>query len=231
MVRRAAILSGGLGTRLRPVLADRPKAMAEVAGAPFIEHQLRQLRDAGVEEVVLCTGHLAESLEGAVGDGSRFGLRVRSSREPGPLGTAGALAWAVELLDGEPSFVLNGDSYVKTALAAVAEAHEATGAPATMLLAVVPEVARFGAVDMDREGRILAFREKGGQGSGAINAGVYVLDAGVLRAIPRGRPCSLEREIFPTLLGRMRGFLVDAPFIDIGTPESLALAQSFFGAP
>jgi NDP-sugar pyrophosphorylase family protein len=228
----AVVLAGGLGSRLRAVVGDRPKALAPVAGRPFLEYLLRHLADAGVREAVLCTGFGADAVAEVMGDGARFGLRLRYSREDRPLGTGGALRQAAAMLGPGPALVLNGDSLVSLPLAALCALHAGRAARATLLLARVPDCSRFGAVSIDPDGRMLRFEEKHRAGPGLVNAGVYLVEQSVLQTIPGGREVSLEKEVFPGLIGGLYGLVVDTELVDIGTPESLAAAQRLFaGAP
>ena len=127
-----ALLAGGQATRLRPITERIPKSMVEVAGEPFIAHQLRLLARQGIATVVLCTGHLAGQIQDYAGDGSRFGLRVAYSPDgPTLLGTGGALKKALPLL-GESFFVMYGDSYLDTAFAPIEQAFLQSGQPALM---------------------------------------------------------------------------------------------------
>lgn len=219
---KALVLAGGLGTRLRGVVDSVPKPMAEVAGRPFLEHLVAQLVSQGVRDIVLSTGYRGEVVEAHFGDGARFGARIAYSRESEPLGTGGAVKLAAPLLGADPFVVMNGDSFADVDIRVLARAHEARGAVATLALVEVPEVGRYGAVEVDRDGTILAFVEKGGASrSRLVNAGVYVLGEDLLSRIPPGRKVSLEQEIFPTLVGGP--FLGIAAgggfFIDIGVPE------------
>jgi NDP-sugar pyrophosphorylase family protein len=224
----AVVLAGGLGSRLRSVVGDRPKVLAPVAGRPFLEYLLRQLVEAGVRDAVLCTGFGADAVAEVMGDGTRFGLRLRYSREDRPLGTGGALRQAVPLLGPGPALILNGDSFVPLPLASLGALHARRAARATLLLARVPDCGRFGAVSVDCEGRIVRFEEKTRPGPGLVNAGVYLVERTVLEGIPAGREVSLEKEVFPGLIGALAGLVVDADLVDIGTPESLAAAQRLF---
>ena len=225
----AAILCGGLGTRLRPVAGDTPKALVEIAGAPFLDRLLAQLAASGLRDVVLCTGVGADSVAAHCGDGSRWGLEIRISREDTPLGTGGALGLARGLIASSPFLVLNGDSFVEADFRSLLSFHAARGAEATLLLVRVPDRSRFGSVRLADGSRIAAFEEKGLAGPGLVNAGVYALSRTVLEAIPAGRPVSLESEVFPSLVGgALFGFETEARFIDIGTPESLREAGRFF---
>ncbi len=224
---RAFVLCGGLGTRLRPVLSDRPKSMALVAGVPFLQLLLQRLRSQGVEEVVLGTGYMAEQIEEFFGDGGALGLRIGYSREEAPLGTGGALKLAEPLLS-DPVIVLNGDSYVEWSVAATRELFAKKAATIVMVLQAVPKVDRYGSVTIDGEGRVLEFVEKGSRtGSGLINAGVYLLQKQIVAALPSGEAVSLERDVFPKLLdGHVYGLVSEGLFIDIGIPADLQRAQT-----
>ena len=226
----AFVLCGGLGTRLRSVVSDRPKSMALVAGVPFLEILLRQLRDQGVREVVLGTGYMADQIEKYFGDGKILGLALRYSRETEPLGTGGAVKLAERSL-GDPTLVINGDSYVDYDLAAMESTRARTDAALVMMLQSVPDVSRYGSVKIERDGRVKEFVEKGKlTGPGLINAGVYLLRKGVLAALPPGKPVSLEREIFPGLLReKVYGLVSNGIFVDIGIPADLERAQTLLG--
>jgi NDP-sugar pyrophosphorylase family protein len=223
----AAILAGGKGTRLRGVVSDRPKVLADVAGRPFITYLLDQLADAGVREVVLCTGYMAETLPAALGDEYR-GMRLTYSAEESPLDTGGAIKLAAAHLKSNPFLVLNGDSYCVTDLAAFHASHVANGQPASIVLTEVPDVSRFGRVLLDKDDRVTRFDEKGAAtGRGWINAGIYLFRQDFLNQIPSGR-VSLERTIFPASTGRMHGYRNPiGAFIDIGTEESYRAAEAF----
>jgi NDP-sugar pyrophosphorylase family protein len=228
----AAILAGGLGTRLRPRVADRPKVLAPVHGRPFLTYLLDQLAAASLREVVLLTGHGAEQVRGALGD-SYAGLRLVHSAEPSPLGTAGAVRWALPLFSAETVLLLNGDSYCDVALGAFHQFHRRRASSASLVLARVRDASRFGQVRLMGSERVRRFEEKGAAGgAGWINAGIYLLDRALLEAIPAGRPASLERDLLPAWVagGGVHGFRSAGRFLDIGTPESYAEAEDFFTA-
>jgi NDP-sugar pyrophosphorylase family protein len=228
----AVVLAGGLGTRLRRVIGDRPKVIADVAGRPFIERVLERLRRAGIRRALLCTGFGGEEVERTLGDGSRLHMQLRYAREPEPLGTGGALRLATTVADlvHGSSLVLNGDSVVTLDLPAFFAQHRNAAAIASVALAKVPDRARFGEVTVGCDGRIVAFREKGGDGPGWVNAGIYLFEREVLDAIPTGRPVSLEREVLPALprVGVVLGIVAPGPLVDIGTPASFRMAQHLF---
>lgn len=227
-VSTALILVGGLGTRLRSVVSDRPKPLAAVAGRPFVCRILDQVAEAGLKEVVLCTGHLGEHVREALG--TRHGpLALRYSQETTPLGTAGALRLAEPLAEGHTVLALNGDSYFGLPLEAYLDWHWRLGLDRSLVIRRVEDGSRYGRVEADDQGRVTSFREKSeGPGPCWINAGLYLIDRTALRSLPPDRALSLEREILPGWLGRLRAFRADGPFLDIGTPESLASAEGFF---
>ena len=223
----AAILAGGLGTRLRPAVADRPKPLARVADRPFIAFLLDQLEAAGVRDVILLTGHRAGQIRDELGD--RHGMmHLRYSQESEPLGTAGDVRLALPLIDTESLLLLNGDSFCDIDFDAFARFH--TPGTGSLVLAHVEDGERFGHVQADAEGTIQGFSEKGAShGPAWINAGMYLLPRNLVKMIPPNRAVSLEREVFPRLVreGQLRGFRQEGPFIDIGTPESYAQAEAF----
>jgi histidinol-phosphate phosphatase family protein len=224
----AYVLAGGFGTRLRQAVPDRPKALAEILGRPYICHLLDALARLGVRRVVLCTGHLAEQLERALGDSYR-GMDILYSREDRPLGTGGALRLALSRYPAALALAINGDSLTDADLSAFLIWYKKSGLPAALLLNSVPDAGRYGRVEADAKGRVSGFVEKGEAGPGRINAGVYLLRPESLDAILPGEAASIERDVFPALAsaGRLGGFAADARFIDIGTPESYAEAGRF----
>jgi len=227
----AVVLAGGLGTRLRSVLADCPKVLAPVNGKPFLAYLLEHLAGQGLRHAVLCVGCRSEQVEAAFGR-SYAGLRIAYSREHAPLGTAGAVRLALPMLRSDPALVMNGDSFCGPNLPALFHWHHTRRAAATLLLTHVSDTRRYGRVQVDGDGRIRAFQEKGeGEGPGWINAGVYLLGRQLLAEIPERTAVSLEREAFPAWLGRgLYGCPSETPFLDIGTPASYAAAHEFFAA-
>src|SRR5437667_6460770 len=157
---RAFVLCGGHRTRLRRVLADRPKSMALISGTPFLQLVLDRVRSQGVDDVILGTGYMAEKIERYFESGSKFTVRIRYSREDEPLGTGGALKLAEPLIS-DPVLVLNGDSYVEWSLVPMLELFRAKDADLVVVLHAVADVTRYGTVALNHEGRITEFIEKG----------------------------------------------------------------------
>jgi len=227
----AAILAGGLGTRLRSVVKDRPKVLAEIHGRPFLSYLLAQLAAVGIREVVICTGYLGNQVRETFGD-SCGDMRLIYSQESSPLGTAGALRLALPLLGSNPVLVMNGDSYCDADLGLFWNWHQAHAASASIILVERGDVGQFGWVEVNSAGKVIGFQEKITTGrSGWVSAGIYLIDHALIETIPDGRAVSLEYEMFPAWIGRgLYGCNIGARLLDIGTPENLAAAEQFFQA-
>lgn len=225
----AVVLAGGLGTRLRSAVPDRPKAMAEVAGRPFLAHLLARLETAGIASAVLCIGHMGEQIERHFGAAfGRLGLSYAVEREL--LGTGGALRNALPHVRTGTILAMNGDSWCEADLAAFRSWHDDRGSALSLMLTEVDDSGRFGGVEVDGNGRVRQFLEKEpGRGAGWINAGVYMIPRDTLVHLPQGKVISLERDVFPGLVGRgLHGWKGGGRFIDIGTTESYGAADAFF---
>jgi mannose-1-phosphate guanylyltransferase len=219
---QALVLAGGEGTRLRPLTLTLPKPVIPLAGRPFLSFMLDWLRRHGVDDVLLSCGYRSEDVERVLGSSYR-GMRLRYVIEESPLGTAGPLRLAADsgVLD-ERVLVLNGDTLTDIDLSAEIALHSEKGAAATLALVAVEETASYGVVPTAEDGAVEAFLEKqaGPPPTNRINAGAYVLERSVVEMVPPGRAVSIEREVFPELVGRgLYGFLPDGYWIDIGTPE------------
>ena len=222
------ILAGGLGTRLSGVVTDVPKPMALVSGRPFLEYLLAQVREAGCTDVVICVGYKAQVIENHFGNGEKFDVEIRYSREQELLGTAGALAQARPLIHSDPFLVLNGDSYCHFDLQALLTQHQRHNALATIVAAEVEDGFSCGSVMLGKDNAVISFSEKDKAGkAGLVNAGIYVLNQSILDSVPHDKYCSIEYDVFPTLAGRgLYGSRQHGPFIDIGTQDSLRIAQT-----
>jgi mannose-1-phosphate guanylyltransferase len=222
---QAIVLVGGEGTRLRPLTSDVPKPAVTLVDRPFLAYAIEWLAAHGVTEIVLACGFLPEVLRKALGDEEeRAGVRITYVAEPEPLGTAGAIRFAAEAIGDrleDRFFALNGDVLADLDLSALMRAHQERGARATIGLHPVEDSSAYGLVRCDSDGQVLEFLEKTGETvPGEINAGAYVLERSVLDLVPAGRACSIEREVFPQLVGDgLCGLLLDGYWMDIGTPE------------
>lgn len=220
------ILSGGFGLRLRGVIGEAtPKPMAPIAGRPFLELLLRQLKRHGFKRVILSVGYKQEVIREYFGD-SALGMELVYSVEESPLGTGGALREAASHLKTNTALVMNGDSYTNADLAGLVRSH--AGADVTVV--VIPETRKdAGSVVLDGSGRIRNFAEKRViPESRCLSAGIYVMDKALIGAIPGAEKISLEEQVFPLWLAagkRFDAFIFNGACTDIGTPERYEKAQ------
>jgi len=225
---KAVLLVGGLGTRLRSVVASKPKALAAIGEESFLELLVRQLRSQGIRNLVMCTGYLAEQIESQFGDGRSRDVSIEYSREETPLGTAGAIKLAERYLRDAPEFLaLNGDSFLALNFSDLLSSHcEHGDAVATLAVLPVEDASRYGTVEVDAGGRVTGFAEKTGKlAPGLVNGGIYVFSQAIWRFIPEGA-ASLEKDVFPRLLEHgLYAREVRGMFIDIGTPGDYTRAQ------
>ena len=219
---QALILAGGEGTRLRPLTSTVPKPVVPLVDRPFIRFTIDWLHSHGVDDVVMSCGHLASGVRNVLGDGSAFGIRLRYVEEPRPLGTGGALKYAESLLD-DRFLMLNGDVLTDIDLTAQIEQHERTGATATLALTPVEDPSAYGLVRTRENGEVTEFVEKPAPDqidTHHISAGAYVLERRVLDLLAADEPASIERDVFPRLVGEgLYGCVSDGYWLDIGTPE------------
>ncbi|KAB1504179.1 NDP-sugar synthase [Corynebacterium sp. 320] len=226
----AVILVGGKGTRLRPLTNSTPKPMLPVAGAPFLEHLLARIKQAGMTHVVLGTSFKAEVFEEYFGDGSQLGLEIEYVVEEEPLGTGGGIRNVLDHLRFDRAMVFNGDVLGGTDLNSVLQTHVEQQADVTLHLLRVRDPRAFGCVPTDAEGRVSAFLEKTEDPpTDQINAGSYVFQKSVIESIPAGRPVSVERDVFPDLLdrgARVYGHVDQSYWRDMGTPADFVRGSS-----
>ena len=225
---KAVLLVGGLGTRLRSVVQNTPKPMAMVGERPFLELLIRQLSSQNIHRLVMCTGYRADDIQRDLGDGQSLDVTIEYSRELKPLGTGGALRFAEPFLRQASDFlVMNGDSFIEMDFKSLIQFHSESGGIASIAVFRTRNEMRYGTVQTDSRGLVTGFAEKtNAEPNGLINAGVYVFNREILEHIPE-EVCSLERDIFPKLLSRgIYALEQTGMFVDIGTPDDYALAQT-----
>jgi mannose-1-phosphate guanylyltransferase len=219
---QAVILVGGEGTRLRPLTSTVPKPVVPLVDRPFISFMLEWLGQHGVDDVIMSCGFLATSVRNVLGDGSGLGIRLRFVEEPDPRGTAGALKFAEPMLD-ERFLMLNGDVLTDIDLTAQIAQHERTAAKATLALVPVADPSAYGLVHLHEDHSVRDFLEKPSSDAidtNLISAGAYVLEREILELVPPDRNVSIEREVWPLLVGNgLYGFPSEAYWLDIGSPE------------
>jgi mannose-1-phosphate guanylyltransferase len=219
---QALILVGGHGTRLRPVTLTVPKPVIPLVDRPFLRYMIDWLSRHGVDDIVMACGFRPDDVREVLGDGIPGGPRLRYVEEPEPRGTAGAIKFAADLLD-DRFFALNGDVLTDLDLSALLEQHDASGARATLALFPVPDPAGYGLVRRKPDGEITGFLEKPDPAeidTDEINAGAYVLEKEILEMVPPDADVSIERSVFPALVGNgLYSLRLEGYWMDIGTPE------------
>lgn len=225
---QALVLVGGVGNRLRPLTNKVPKPALPLCGKPFLSYMLDWLREHGVDDVVLACGFEPAALREAVGDGDA-GQRITYLVEPEPRGTGGAVRFAEERLAGR-FLVLNGDVLTDLDVGALVGRHIETGAIGTLGLYPVEDATGYGVVHHHDNGVVSEFVEKpdpaDAASGGEINAGIYVLEHAVLELIEPDREVSIEREVFPALIGRgLHAWAMEGYWMDIGTPDRFLQAS------
>lgn len=219
----AIILAGGLGTRLRSVVADVPKPMAPVAGQPFLQHQLDHWIDRGIDKFILSVGYRREAIVEYFGDCYR-GIEIAYAVEDEPLGTGGGMLLALECVEGnEPFLLLNGDTFFDVDVSALLAFHRDMHSDLTFALFRANQAERFGGIEADPEGRVTALASAKADVGQLANGGVYAIEPDSLRSRfhPLGKKLSFEDEILPALLAdhsRVFGMECHGRFIDIGIP-------------
>lgn len=218
---QAILLAGGLGTRLRTVVSDRPKPMALIEDKPFMEYVVRQLIQYGVTEIIFAVGYKGSMVEDYFEDGSKWGIQVSYAYEEELLGTAGAIKNAGKLVTEDSFFVLNADTFYQIDCNRFIKLREDLDLDMALVLRKVPDVSRYGQAVLENS-RLTAFDEKVEEArEGTINGGFYLIKRALLDTIPEGK-VSLEHDMIPKWLlegKKLGGMVNDGYFIDIGVPE------------
>lgn len=231
---RGIILSGGWGTRLRPLTCTIPKTLIPVCNIPVIERQMLLLKKAGVSEIVLAVSVMAEDLKAYFKDGEKLALKIHYTNEESPMGTAGAIKLAENYLKDDNFFMLNGDVILDFDFSKMLNFHEEKGATGTIASKIVDDPSRYGVLIADVSGKIEKFLEKAeyvppedGIVPMPINAGVYVLEPEVLDLIPPHKKVSIENDVFPKIAEKegLYHHPITGIWKDIGKPEELLLGN------
>ena len=234
MIAHGLVLAAGLGTRLRPLTLTVAKPAIPVGGKPLIRRILEWLAREGVTNAVLNLHYLPETIAAVVGDGSDLGVHVRYSWEqPAVLGSAGGPRHALPIIGATTFYVINGDTLTDMALRPLADAHAATRAMVTMALVPNREPDRYGGVRMAEDGQVSGFVSRGAQAAGSYHfIGVQVAHADVFAGLKDGEAINTTHGVYDTLIaskpGSIRGYLCNAAFWDIGTPEDLRKTEAAF---
>ncbi len=223
------ILCGGLGTRLRPIIFDRPKVLAKIGERTFLDILINDLTLYGFKNITLCVGYLKEHIKNFFDHDKEYNITF--SEEDEPLGTGGALKKAKPLIKSSPFMVMNGDSICNINFCDFYDFHVNKKATLSMALVRTKAAQDFGSVILDDSQRIMSFKEKvASRDECLINAGIYLMQKDIFSLMPDKNSFSLEYDLFPKLIeDRCFGFIVNSELIDIGTPERYENAINLIG--
>lgn len=225
------VLCGGLGTRLKGVVDDRPKPMVEIKGRPFLDILVDYISRYGFKRFILCTGYKSSFIEQYYQDKSN-GLIFLFAVEKELLGTAGAVKNAESFIENDIFLVLNGDSFCQINIEDFIIFHLDKKAAVSIAVVKIERASDYGVIRLNDHQRIVSFDEKSCiNNTGYVNAGMYIFDKTILGEIPAGQRLSLEYDFFPGILDKgIYGYITDERLLDIGTPERLKQARQYFGS-
>jgi len=226
------ILAGGLGTRLKGIIPDLPKALSPINGRPFLDYILDFLEESdSVSNVILAVGYMADQIIETYTDRDEYNFEILFSREETLLGTGGAIKRALQYSTTDSAMVLNGDSYVDVRVNDVLAFHREKNASMTIIVKKIRNPDRYGLVRFDDTHRITSFNEKQTSATeGYINTGIYMFKRDIFSHIEENRVISLEKELMSLFIrdNGVYAFATQGKFIDIGLPETYLVAEKFF---
>ena len=225
---QAVILAGGYGKRLRPLVSDRPKPMANICGKPFLDYQIRFLRKQGIRDILMCVGYMHDEIIKYFRNGEDYSVHIEYSIEEQPLDTGGAIKHVLQLVN-ENFFLLNGDTIANVNLNSMSNFHKEKNSDITIALVELNNNPRYGHVQIDTDSRILSFSEKNNVlDKSLVNAGIYLINKNSINWKILPDAFSLEKNLFPKLIlsKKVFGFKFKDYFIDIGIPTDYMKFES-----
>ncbi|MDO5564625.1 MAG: HAD-IIIA family hydrolase [Eubacteriales bacterium] len=221
---KCLILCGGLGTRLRSVVNDKPKSMAEINNKPFLLYQIEYLKKNGFNDFILATGYKSNIIEEYFLDGKKFNINIQYSKEETPLGTAGAIRNALNFInENEDILIINGDTFFEANINSFIKFHKEKKSQISLLIRYIKNANRYGLITISNDNKVISWDEKKDANEGFINGGIYIINSKLIKEIPLIKK-SLELDIIPSWLKLGKEiYAKDDPsyFIDIGIPQSL----------
>ncbi len=222
-VSKAIILCGGMGTKMRPFTYEMPKAMLPIHGRPLLEHTIELLKRYQITQIILSVGDLGDKIRDHFGSGEKFGVRTTYLRQPGAVGTGGALAMAEGMLQNETFLLMHGDILADIDLDDLISFHQESDYVCSLALTSASNAADFGVAQVKRN-QIVAFDEKPDpkdSASNLVNAGIAICEPAIFALLPIRTPCSLENDVFHPMAtqGKLGGYFFAGKWFDIGTPK------------
>ncbi|GIW23328.1 MAG: D-glycero-D-manno-heptose 1-phosphate guanosyltransferase [Candidatus Sericytochromatia bacterium] len=229
MVKEAIILAGGLGTRLRKLVKDLPKPMADINGKPFLEYIFYYLRSYGVKKIILAIGYKSEIIKDYF-DFKFKDVSIFYSEEKELLGTGGAIKQAITLAQEKDVFILNGDTFFDINLERFYKFHKDKNSKISLALKRMENLDRYGVIEIDSDNKIVAFLEKKHRESGLINGGIYLINRDFYLSLRLPAKFSFEKDLLEKYYSiyNFYGLPFDSYFIDIGVPEDYERAKKDF---
>ena len=230
---QALILAGGFGSRLRPLTLHTPKPVLTLVNRPILSYQLELLKRAGIDDVILSLNYQPEKIQEVIGDGEKYGVKIRYVIESVPLGTAGAVKFAEKFIT-QTTVILNGDNLINLDIANFVNYHREKRSTASIVVQRMENPLGYGLIEIDSENRVLKFLEKPSAedltkiSTRTVNAGTYILEPNALDLIPPGENYSFEYGVFPALLDRNENFFAfvdESYWLDVGNPSRYLLAH------
>ena len=220
------ILCGGFGTRLKGIIDDRPKPMADINSKPFLDILVEYVAGFGFKRFIFCIGYKGDFIRQYYRE-KNTNLQFMFQEEKEPLGTAGAVKNAEPIIQSDRFLVMNGDSMCEIDMKDLITFHIRKKGIASIVQTSIENPDDYGVIQLDRNQRVVSFSEKNCAGKkGFVNAGIYVFEKDILRGIPPEEKCSLEYQVFPGIIDRgVFGYRTDKRLIDIGTPQRLEMAR------
>lgn len=230
MIRECIVLAGGLGTRLRSVVADKPKCMAPVGAHPFLYYLLQYLHRQGITHVVLSLGYKSEQVIDWCNQ-AQLPLELSFAIEAAPLGTGGAILLAQQHIKGNEFFITNGDTFFEVPLQDLYAFHQKKNSALSLALKPMLQFERYGSVQLNENAAVIAFLEKQYCAEGLINGGIYLTSSQYIQTLNLPEQFSFEKEVLEAQVksGSLYGFVSDTYFIDIGIPADYEKVQADLG--
>jgi D-glycero-alpha-D-manno-heptose 1-phosphate guanylyltransferase len=227
-INEAIILAGGLGTRIRETIGEIPKPMAPVNGKPFLHYLFKHLRKNNIQTVILSVGYKWEMIHKEFGN-EYLGIKIKYAIEEKQLGTGGGIKQALELVEGDKVYILNGDTYFNIDLQTLGEYHLTNSANLTLAAKPMKNFDRYGTIEIQEDGTVLAFNEKEPKDRGIINGGIYCMNTDALEDV-KSDSFSLETAFLEPRAGtgEIKVKIFEDYFKDIGTPEDYAAFEKDF---
>lgn len=221
-VKKAVILAGGKGTKLRPYTYEIPKSLLPIKGKPLLEYIIENLKNNGITEIIICIGYLGEKIKEYLGDGKRYGVKIIYSPEKESVQTGGALLMAKKLLNNNSFILIHGDILTNLPLKDLIDFHKNQKSLATIALTTVNEPTNFGQLKLHGTKLVNFYQKKHDIKSNLVNCGIYVFEAQIFDYFPKNKKSFLLEDVIEKLINekKVSGYVFEDLWFDVGTPKN-----------